>query len=79
VTFNPDILQCTGMVEAGRSGERAAVDGLVYRDYAEFLVLILGHFKAGYAERSTDAVRQISGQAPRSIERYAQDYRASWS
>ena len=48
------------------------------RDYAEFLVLILGFFKAGYAERTTDAVQQITGQAPRSIEQYARDYRASW-
>ncbi len=48
------------------------------RDYAEFLVLILGYFKAGYAERTTDAVQQVSGQAPRTIEQYAKDYRASW-
>lgn len=46
--------------------------------YAEFLVLILGYFKAGYAERTTDAVKQITGHAPRTIEQYAQDYRASW-
>lgn len=48
------------------------------KDYAEFLVLILGYFKAGYAERTTDAVQKITGQAPRSIEQYAKDYRASW-
>ena len=48
------------------------------KDYAEFLVLILGYFKAGYAERTTDAVQQITGQAPRSIEAYAKDYRAAW-
>lgn len=48
------------------------------KDYAEFLVLILGFFKAGYAERTTDAVQQITGQAPRTIEHYARDYRASW-
>ncbi|MBL8306211.1 MAG: SDR family oxidoreductase [Rubrivivax sp.] len=48
------------------------------KDYAEFLVLILGYFKAGYAERTTDAVQQITGQAPRSIEQYAQDYRSAW-
>lgn len=49
------------------------------KDYAEFLVLILGYFKAGYAERTTDAVQQITGQAPRSFEQYAQDYRSSWA
>ncbi len=46
--------------------------------YAEFLVLILGYFKAGYAERTTDAVQHITGHAPRTIEQYAKDYRASW-
>jgi len=50
----------------------------VPQDYAEFLVLILGYFKAGYAERTTDAVQQVTGQAPRSFEQYAQDYRATW-
>lgn len=48
------------------------------KDYAEFLVLILGYFKAGYAERTTDVVQQITGRAPRTIEQYANDYRASW-
>ena len=46
--------------------------------YADFLLLILGYFKAGYSERTTDAVQQITGQAPRTIEQYAADYRASW-
>lgn len=49
------------------------------KDYAEFLVMILGYFKAGYAERTTDAVQQITGQAPRTFEQYAQDYRGSWA
>jgi len=48
------------------------------REYAAFLVHILGYFKAGYAERTTDAVQQVTGRAPRTIEQYAQDYRASW-
>ncbi|MBX3607209.1 MAG: SDR family oxidoreductase [Piscinibacter sp.] len=48
------------------------------KDYAAFMVLILGYFKAGYAERTTDAVLQITGQAPRTFEQYAKDYRASW-
>jgi len=47
-------------------------------DYAGFLVQLLGHFKAGHAERTTDAVQQITGHAPRTIEQYAKDYRASW-
>lgn len=49
------------------------------RDYSEFLVLILGYFRAGYAERTTESVQQITGQAPRSLEQYAKDYRASWA
>lgn len=48
------------------------------QDYAEFLVLILGYFKAGYAERTTDAVQQVTGQAPRTFEQYAKDHRACW-
>jgi uncharacterized protein YbjT (DUF2867 family) len=48
------------------------------QDYAAFLVLILGYFKAGYSERTTDAVQKITGQAPRTIEQYAKDYRANW-
>jgi uncharacterized protein YbjT (DUF2867 family) len=47
-------------------------------DYAAFLVQILGYFKAGYAERTTDAVLQITGRSPRTMEQYAKDYRASW-
>lgn len=47
-------------------------------DYAAYLILILGYFKAGYAERTTNAVQQITGHAPRSIEQYAKDHRASW-
>lgn len=49
------------------------------RDYAEFLVLILGYFRAGYAERTTDAVQAITGRAPRSFAAYAKDYRAAWA
>ncbi len=47
-------------------------------DYAEFLLVILGYFKAGYAERTTDAVRQITGRPPRTLSQYAKDYRAAW-
>jgi uncharacterized protein YbjT (DUF2867 family) len=50
----------------------------VPRSYAEFLVMILGYFKAGYSERTTDAVKTITGSAPRSFERYAAEFRQSW-
>ncbi|MDP1899475.1 MAG: SDR family oxidoreductase [Rubrivivax sp.] len=60
----------------------AMLDGLLTagmpRAYAEFLVLILGFFKAGYSERTTDAVARILGRAPGSFEQYAKDYRAAW-
>ena len=48
-------------------------------NYAEFLVMILGYFKAGYSERTTDAVQKITGQAPRSFAAYAADYRQAWA
>ena len=49
------------------------------KPYSEFLVMILGYFKAGYSERTTDAVAQILGRAPGSFERYAHDHRAAWA
>lgn len=49
------------------------------KPYAEFLVMILGYFKAGYAERTTDAVATITGRAPIAFAQYAQDYRAAWA
>lgn len=54
------------------------LQGGVPAPYAEFMVTILGYFKAGYAERTTDAVQRITGRAPRSIEQYAQDNRQAW-
>jgi uncharacterized protein YbjT (DUF2867 family) len=47
-------------------------------DYAEALLQILAAFKAGAAERVTDAVQTITGRAPISIEQYAQDYKSAW-
>jgi len=48
-------------------------------DYAEFLLVILGAFKAGFAERITDNVQRITGKAPIRFEQYAQDFRANWT
>lgn len=60
----------------------AMLDGLLGaglpRPYAEFLIVILGFFKAGYAERTTDAVQQITGRSPGGFEAYARDYRQAW-
>lgn len=61
--------------EAMRGGLLAA--GLP-ADYAEFLLTILGYFKAGYAERITQAVQTVTGRAPRSFAQYAADHRAVW-
>ena len=61
--------------DALRSGLLA---GGVPAPYAEFLLLILGYFKAGYSERTTDAVQTILGRAPGTLEQYAHDYRAAW-
>ena len=46
--------------------------------YVEFMLLILSYFRAGYSERTTDAVQQITGRAPRTLQQYARDHRASW-
>ncbi|OYU45031.1 MAG: nucleoside-diphosphate sugar epimerase [Burkholderiales bacterium PBB4] len=46
--------------------------------YAEFLLMILGYFKAGYSERTTDAVQTLLGRAPITLEQYAADYRSAW-
>lgn len=46
--------------------------------YTEFLLLILGYFKAGYSERTTDAVQTIVGRPPLTLEQYAADYKDAW-
>ena len=48
------------------------------RPYAEFMLVILGYFKAGYAERVTDAVASIAGRAPITFAQYAKDHRSAW-
>ena len=47
--------------------------------YAEFLLMILGFFKLGYSERTTDAVQTLLGRAPITLEQYAADYRGAWT
>lgn len=48
-------------------------------DYAEFLLAILGFLKLGYAERTTDAVKQLLGREPIGFAQYARDQRAAWN
>ncbi|WP_342618622.1 SDR family oxidoreductase [Rhodoferax sp. GW822-FHT02A01] len=62
----PDVL-LGGLLQAG-----------LPKPYAEFLLLILSYFKAGYSERTTDAVQTILGRAPGTLEQYARDYRSAW-
>ncbi len=61
---------------------QALLEGLLQAglpaDYAGFLVTILGFFKAGYSERTTDAVQTLTGRAPRRLEQYAQEHRSAW-
>lgn len=49
------------------------------RAYTEFMITILGYFKAGYAERTTDHVQELTGRAPTGIEQYARDHRQAWA
>ena len=53
--------------------------GGVPADYTEFLLVILGFLKQGYAERTTTAVRELIGRDPIAFERYARDNRAAWT
>lgn len=50
----------------------------VPHDYAQFLLVILGYFKAGYAARQTDAVERVLGRKAGSFAQYAKDYRSAW-
>lgn len=48
-------------------------------DYVEFLGVILGFLAKGYAERTTDSVRQLLGREPIRFEQYARQHRAAWA
>jgi uncharacterized protein YbjT (DUF2867 family) len=48
-------------------------------DYADFLLLILGYFKQGYAERITTSVQDILGRAPIGFAQHAREYRQVWA
>jgi len=52
--------------------------GGVPADYAEFLLVILDYLRQGYAERTTDAVKRLTGRDPISFEQYARENRAAW-
>ena len=46
--------------------------------YAEFLIVILGFFKAGYAARVEGSVEAITRKKPIAFAAYAKDHRAAW-
>lgn len=46
--------------------------------YSEFLIVILGYFKAGYAARIESSVETITGKKPITFAAYAKDHRAAW-
>ncbi len=46
--------------------------------YSEFLIVILGYFKAGYAARIESSVETITGKKPIAFAAYAKDHRAAW-
>jgi uncharacterized protein YbjT (DUF2867 family) len=53
--------------------------GGVPADYTEFLLVILGFLKQGYAERTTDTVEKLIGRKPIAFSRYARDARVAWN
>lgn len=47
-------------------------------DYAEFLLVILGALKAGYASPVTGEVKRFLGRDPIPFQKYVQDHRSQW-
>lgn len=48
------------------------------KDYIDFMNLIFGFLRQGYSERKTTSVRDIIGQAPRSLNQYVNDFKEFW-
>jgi uncharacterized protein YbjT (DUF2867 family) len=48
------------------------------KDYADFLVLIMGFLREGYSERTTENVRKILGREPSPFRQYAKDFKNQW-
>ncbi len=78
------ISQATGRTVAYEEIEpevlrKGLLAGGVPADYTEFLLAILSFLKQGYAERTTNTVRELLGREPLPFERYARDQRAAWT
>jgi uncharacterized protein YbjT (DUF2867 family) len=65
--IDPDVLR-KGLVAGG-----------VPADYTEFLLVILGFLKQGYAERTTGEVKRLLGREPIAFAQYAKQARAAWN
>lgn len=48
-------------------------------DYANFLVLIFGFLREGYAERTTGNVKAILGREPIAFQQYVSDHKGAWA
>lgn len=48
------------------------------KDYAQFLITILGYFKMGYSQQVLPTVEDIIGRKPILFEQYAKDYKQSF-
>ncbi|AZZ35509.1 nucleoside-diphosphate sugar epimerase [Bdellovibrio sp. qaytius] len=48
------------------------------KDYADFMVTIMGFLREGYSAAVTDSVKKITGRDPIAVSQYAQDYKKSW-
>jgi len=53
--------------------------GGVPADYTEFILVILDFLKQGYAERTTNEVRNLLGREPIRFAKYAKDSRSAWN
>lgn len=49
------------------------------KDYAQFLVMIIGFLRQGYSERRTSFVKEITGREPRSLQNYVNDYKSQFT
>lgn len=58
---------------------RSMVEAGMPQDYAQFLTTLFSFVRQGAASQVTDAVQKITGQAPRTLEAYAQRYAGAFS
>ena len=47
-------------------------------DYVDFLLKLFGFLRNGDSARTTSAIQDVTGQKPRTIEQYANDYKQNW-